>query len=125
MLPFPFSKAAPKITLDSNRRLIALLGRLGEQLHDDCRKRVWNTLQLQAGWCRLSCDVAMHQFHRVGGREGKTPGHHLVECDAKSIEVAPRIDRTIHSPGLFGSHVRKCSNDELGRFGRLAFARKS
>ncbi len=35
-LLFPFDKTAAKIHLDSNRCLIALLGRLGEQLHDDC-----------------------------------------------------------------------------------------
>jgi len=37
MLRFPFSKTAPKITLEASRCLIALLSRLGEQLHDDCR----------------------------------------------------------------------------------------
>ena len=34
-LSFPFSKAVPKITLNARRRLIAFLGGLGQQLHDD------------------------------------------------------------------------------------------
>src|SRR5882762_1547875 len=45
MLRFPFSETAPKITLDAGGRLIALLSRLGEQLHDDCRNRGRDTLQ--------------------------------------------------------------------------------
>src|SRR5882672_7010189 len=46
MLRFPFSKTAPKITLEASRCLIALLSRLGEQLHDDCRNRARNTVHL-------------------------------------------------------------------------------
>ena len=49
----------------------------------------------------------------------------LVKRNAESIEVAPRIDRAIHSPGLFGGHVGKCSGDKLGSFGRLALTRKA
>src|SRR6266853_6386294 len=64
MLHFPFSKTAPKITLEASRCLIALLSRLGEQFHDDCRNRGWDTLQPLAGWCRLPCDVTVHQLHR-------------------------------------------------------------
>src|SRR5262245_25470443 len=35
----PFGKTAPQITLNAGRRLVALLGSLGEQLHDDGRNR--------------------------------------------------------------------------------------
>src|SRR5258708_34377596 len=55
MLRFPFSKTAPKITLEASRCLIALLSRLGGQLHDDCRTRGPDTLPPLAGWCRLPC----------------------------------------------------------------------
>src|SRR5229473_6202899 len=123
ILRFPFSKAAAKIPLDASPCLIAVLSSLGEQLHDDCRYRAGNTILPLAGWCRLSCDMAVHQFHRIGSREWKRPGQHLVKRDAKSIKVAPRIDRAIHPPGLLRRHVRKRSGDELGRFGRLALAR--
>ena len=34
-LTLPFGKAAPKILLDADGGLVALLGGLGEQLHDD------------------------------------------------------------------------------------------
>src|SRR5882672_9412470 len=43
---FTFSKAAPQVTLKSGRCLVAFLGRLGEQLHDDCRNRARNTVHL-------------------------------------------------------------------------------
>src|SRR5438445_10249794 len=42
MLRFPFRETAPQITLEASRCLIALLRRLGEQLHDDLRDRSWN-----------------------------------------------------------------------------------
>src|SRR6266851_8023058 len=38
-LSFPFSEAAPKITLHAARSLITVFGRLREQLHNDCRNR--------------------------------------------------------------------------------------
>src|SRR5258705_13129675 len=88
LLRFPFSKTAPKITLEASRCLIALLRRLGEQLHDDCRNRGRDTLQPLAGWCRLPCDMAVEQLHWIGGREWKSTGEHFVECDAQSIQIA-------------------------------------
>src|SRR5216683_8403378 len=89
MLRFPFSKTAPKITLDAGRCLIALLSRLGEQLHDDCRNRGRDTLQPFTWGHRLSRDMAVHQLHRIGNRKGETPGQHLVKRHAESVEVAP------------------------------------
>ena len=56
---------------------------------------------------------------------GRLPGQHLVKRDAQSVEIASRIDRTIHSPRLFRRHVRECTGDELGRRWRLTFARKT
>src|SRR6266446_3401404 len=62
MLHFPFSKTAPKITLEASRSLIALLRHLGEQLHDDCRNRARNALQTLARRYRLSRNVAVNPF---------------------------------------------------------------
>jgi hypothetical protein len=73
----------------------------------------------------LSCDVTMHQFHRIGYCEGKRSGQHFVKRDSERIEIASRINGAIHSPGLFEHHVIECSGDELRRFGRLALARKA
>src|SRR5882724_2543537 len=49
LLRFPFSKTAPQVTFEASRCLIALLRRLGEQLHDDRRNRARNTVHLPAG----------------------------------------------------------------------------
>jgi len=68
--------------------------------------------------------MAMHPFHRIRSREGQTAGQHLVEGHAEGIEVAAGIVRAVHTAGLFGRHVGERSGDELGRLGRLAFARK-
>ena len=72
--------------------------------------------------------LAMWQCtHSIGSEavNGRRPGQHLVKRDAERVEIAPGIDRAVHSPGLFGRHVGECSGDELGRFGRLALARKA
>ena len=122
---FKFIKTAPKIARSSSCCLVALLSRLGEQLHDDCRNCARNTLQPLTWRHRLSCDMAVHQLHRIGNRKGETPGQDLVKRHAESIEVAPRIDRAIHPARLFRGHVGECSGDELGRFGSLALTGKT
>ena len=62
---FPFSETALQVILETGRCLIAVLSHLGEQLHDDCRNGVRNTVDLLAWWCRLSCDMTVHQLHRI------------------------------------------------------------
>ena len=121
----PFGKAAPQIALDAGRGLVALLGGLGEQLHDDRRDRRRDTLQPLAGRHRLPGDVAVHPLHRIGRGEGQTAGEHLVKRDAERVEIAAGIDRAVHPPGLFGRHVGERSGDDLGRLGRLALARQA
>ena len=95
--------------LHAGRGLIAVLRRLGEQLQDDRRDRAGDLLAALGGRHRLSGDVAVHPLHRLGRREGETAGEHFVQRDAQGIEVAARIDRPIHAPGLFGGHVGEVS----------------
>ena len=56
---------------------------------------------------------------------GKEPREHLVERDARRVQIAARIDRAVHSPRLLRGHVGQRSGYELGRFRRLALARKA
>ena len=58
-----------------------------------------------AGRRRLSRDVAVHPFNRLRSRERQAPGQHFVERHPKGVKIAPGIDRTIHSSGLFWRHV--------------------
>ena len=69
---FPFSQAAPEIALDAGGRLVALLGGLGEQLHDDSRQRGRDVRQI-VEWRRMPGDVAMNPFQGIGRRERQTP----------------------------------------------------
>ena len=82
------------------------------------------SVQPLGGRHRLSGDVAVHPLHRLGRRERETAGEHFVQRDAEGIEVAARIDRPIHAPGLFGGHVGERPGDDLGRLRRLALARQ-
>src|SRR5580693_3523373 len=109
---FPFIKTAPKIARSAGCCLIALLSRLSEQLHDDCRNLPRNTRYPLTWRHWLSCDMAVHQLHRIGSRKGEIPGQDLVKRHAESIEIAPGIDRAIHPSGLFRGHVGECSGDE-------------
>ncbi|MCY1378974.1 hypothetical protein D9M69_666530 [compost metagenome] len=68
--------------------------------------------------------MAVHPFHRVDRRKRQRPGEHLVEHDAERIEVAARIDGTIHPTGLFGRHVGERTGNGFGRLGRLVLARQ-
>src|SRR5215472_9698414 len=124
MHPCP-SHSAWEITLHAGRSLVAFLGGFGEQFHHDRRDTVGHTLHSFVRRQRMPCDVTMYPFKRIGSCERQVTGQHLVKRDAEGIEVASRVDRAIHSPGLFRSHVRKCSGDELGRFGGLMLAPKA
>src|SRR5580700_11143134 len=101
-LGLPLGQAAPKIALNSHRCLIPLLRRLGEQLHRDRGDRGRHGSHPLTGCGWLFRDVTMHPFHRVGGREWKTPGQHFVKRHSERVKVAPRIDRTVHSSRLLG-----------------------
>ena len=125
-LRLPFGEATAKVALDAGRGLIAILGGLREQLHGDRRElQPGRSLSRSLGGAGCLRDVAVHPFHRIGRRERQTAGQHLVEGDAERVEIAARIDRAVHAPGLLGRHVRERSRDELGRLWALALAREA
>ena len=66
----------------------------------------------------------MDPFHRIGGAERQATGEHLVERDAERVEIAARVDRAVHSPGLFWRHISERTGDDLGRLRRLTLARQ-
>src|SRR6476619_2737293 len=70
---FPFIKTASKIARSARCCLISLLSRLGEQFHHDCRNQARYTVQPLSWRHRLARDMGVHQFHRIGRREWKSP----------------------------------------------------
>ena len=64
-LHLPFGAAPSKIVLDAGGGLVALLGGLGEQLHDKLGNRRRDGLQPLTRRHRRSGDVAMDPFHGV------------------------------------------------------------
>ena len=70
---FPCGQAASQIALDAARGLVPLLGRLGQQLHDDGRDRGRDMLHPLAWRHRLSGDMAVHPLHGIGRRERQEP----------------------------------------------------
>ena len=122
---FPLAQAVPQIVLEAGRSLIALLGGLGQQLHDD-RGDDGRQPGYPFAWRRsVPGDMAVHPLHRFGGAERKRSGEGPVQRDAERIEVAARVDGAIHAAGLLGCHVSERSGDRLGWLGRLALARQA
>src|SRR6185295_12232223 len=76
-------------------------------------------------WYWAPCNVAMHPLKRIGSGKRQAAGQHLVKRDPERVQVDSRIDRSVHPSGLFGSHVRQRSGDELGKLGALALAPKA
>ncbi len=104
-LGLPVRQAAPKVALEASRGLIAVLGRLGEQFHDDRRDGAGDLRQPLGRRRWPPRDVAVHPFHRLGRGEGQTASQHFVQRDAEGVQVTARIDRPVHPSGLFGRHV--------------------
>src|ERR1700756_3345167 len=117
-----FIQAAPKITLSASSCLVPFLSSFGEQLHDDGRDSRRHISSSLIRGDRLSRDMTMHPFHRIGCREGKSPSQHFVKRNSERIEIAPGINRAIHTSSLLWCHVSKCPGDRLGRLGGLALA---
>jgi CheY-like chemotaxis protein len=120
----PIVQAALQVTLDAGRGLVSLLRRLGEQLHDKLRERRRDSLHSLAGRHRPPCDMAVDPLHGVGRGERRRAREHLIERDAERMEVAARIDRAVHPPGLLGRHIGQRACGGLGPLERLPFARK-
>jgi hypothetical protein len=103
----PLREAAREVALDAGRRVVALLRGLREELHHDRGDHRWDFARPVRRRHGLPRDVAVHPFHRIRGREGERAGEHLVEHHAKRVEIAPRVDRPVHPPGLLGRPPRR------------------
>jgi len=79
----PFGEASFEVGFDTGRRLIALLGGLGEKLQDDCRDRGRDSLRSFAGLHGLSCDMAVNPLHGIGGGERQAARQHFIQRDAE------------------------------------------
>ncbi len=120
----PIGEAALQVALQAGGGLVALLGRLGEQLHDDLGNGGRDGLQPLAGRQRLPGDMAVDPFHRIGRHERQRACEHLIEGNAERIKIAARVDRAVHPSGLLGRHIGQRAGDGFGRLERLSFAGK-
>ena len=65
-LRLPGRQTAPQIMLHPGRGLVAVLRRLGQQLHDDGRDRAGDLRHPGGGRHRLAGQVAVHPLHGIG-----------------------------------------------------------
>ena len=78
VLGLPRMEASLQIMLDAGRRLIAFLRRFREQLHDDHGHTGRNIFSPLARSHRLSCNMAVHPFHRIASAERQSAGQDFV-----------------------------------------------
>src|SRR5665213_1852294 len=101
-------------------RLVALLRRFRERLHDDRlevrRNRFVEIRRRRYGAVHV---LTRHLDRRVTN-ERRATGEHLVEDDAERVDIAATVDRS--TLGLFGREVRRGSHDRTF-FGQLVFDR--
>ena len=118
----PFRQAAPKIGFQAGGGLVALLGILGEELHNDGGQRLGDCSAIPRR-CRLARNVAVDPLQRIVSGKRQRTRKHLVQGDAHRVKIAAGIDRPIHAAGLFGRHVGEGAGNDLRRRGRLRLAR--
>ena len=72
-LRLPFGQASPKVALEAGCGLIAVLGRLGEQLHDDRRDGAGTSSTRSSGG--TGCRAMWQCTHSIGSAavNGSTP----------------------------------------------------
>ena len=114
--PFPCTEAVSQVRCHASGGLVTVLCGLGEQFHDDGGDRRRQAGDALGGRHRSARDMAVHQLHQVGGGERQHAGEHLVERDAKRIQIAARVDRAVHAAGLLGCHVGQRAGNHLRRF---------
>jgi hypothetical protein len=83
----PLDEAPPKIGYQTRRGLVPVFRVLGKEPHDDGGQGLGNLAAIQMGYCRawryrLTCDVAVDPFQRVGRNKREHAGEHLVQGDA-------------------------------------------
>ena len=124
-LTIPVLQTASEVAFYASCGLITLFRSLGKQFHNDCRDRARNIPSPLSRRERLSGNVAVNPFDGIRSGERETAGQQFVKCDAEGVKIATRIDRTIHSSRLLGSHVGERSRNKFGRVSALALARQS
>jgi hypothetical protein len=117
---FPVGEAPPKVGLQTAGGLVPVLGVLGKQLHHDRGHGLRDPGYPFVRRRRLPRHVTMDPLEGLGCRERPRSRQHLVEGDPTGVQVAARIDRPIHAPGLLRGHVGERPGDDGGRLGGLS-----
>ncbi|HVI00478.1 MAG TPA: hypothetical protein VM869_17295 [Enhygromyxa sp.] len=109
---------AAKIVQQPARALVAILRRLGEQLHHHAREQLGHLgAHVDRRLGELG-EVAVHELERLGGGERDLPAQQFVERDAERVEVGAVIERPVHAPGLLGRDIGERAFESVGRDGQ-------
>ncbi|MFT3768292.1 MAG: hypothetical protein QM820_22815 [Minicystis sp.] len=117
-------QAGAEIGLQAGRGLVAILRRLGEELHHDGGHGPRDGgVDLVRRDGALG-DVEVDQLDGIGRVEGHAAGEHLVEGGAERVEVGAVIERAVHAPGLLGREVAERAFEHVGAVDARGLARE-
>ncbi len=109
----PIGEAPVQVRRHAQCRLVPIFGGLRKKLQDQGGQHVGHVRLPLGRWQRRPRDVGMDPFEGIRRAERRGAGQQLVEHDSERIQVASRVDRSIHVPRLFGCHVGPGADDHL------------
>ena len=88
-------------------RLVAIVGLLFQQMHDDRRQHLGHRCIDLARGCRHPRQVIMRKPQRIARTERRLTGGQLVQCRAQRIQIGALIHRPTGTPRLLGRQIRQ------------------
>ncbi len=101
----PRGAATGQIRRHALGALVAVLGALRQQSHDEIRERTRDPGVTQMRRDRRLRDMPVDHLERVERLERDPAGEHLVIGDAEGVEIGAVVDVAVHAAGLFRRHV--------------------
>ena len=124
-MALPCGTTILEVGLDARGGLVAVLGGLREELHNDLGDRDGNALRPFRRRRRFSSDMAVDPFQWIGRAERQLAGEHLIEHDAERKRSLRELNQAIYPSGLFRRHIGERAFEKLRGGGRLALSREA
>jgi hypothetical protein len=116
-VPLELLLARCQIAAERGRALVALLGLLLQELHEDARERLREVGAQGAGGLGHARDVGVDQRERIGELERRAAGRGQVEDGSERVQIAARVDAAVHPAGLLGCDVALAARGPVRRGG--------
>ena len=113
-LALPLAAAALQVGLQGGHRLVAVLGHLGEQLHDQVAERARQARLQLVERQRARGHRVMEDLQHVPAHDGRPTSQQPIEHRAEGVAVGPSVDGPVHAARLLGGAEAGGAFDEAG-----------